>query len=72
MEDIFRKDLTPKNSKPLSKVNPAYSSFRGGLTLKSELTPKHDLSSNHKITRPSTSKYSTDSSHYFRKPENKK
>ena len=35
MEDIFKKDLTPKNSKPFTKINPVYSSFRGGLTLKS-------------------------------------
>ena len=72
MEDIFKKDLTPKNSKPLTKINPVYSSFRGGLTLKPELTPKHELTNNAKITRPSTSKYSSDSHSYFRKADDKK
>ena len=71
LDDIFKKDLTPKNSKPLSKVTPAYSSFRGGLTLKSDLSNKNDLNP-HKISRPSTSKYSTDSQSFFRKSEDKK
>ena len=69
-EDIFKKDLTPKNSKPLSKISPAYSSFRGGLTLNPDLSPKTDLTS--KIVRPSTSKYSSDSHNYFRKTEERK
>lgn len=73
LDDIFRKDLTPKNSKPLAqKISPVYSSFRGGLTLKPDLSAKNDYSSNSKIVRPSTSKYSSESQNFFRKSEDKK
>lgn len=52
-EDVFKKDLTPKSAKPLAKISPVYSSFRGGLTI------KPDLSSKTKLVRPSTSKNSS-------------
>lgn len=58
-EDILKKDLTPKNSKPSPKISPVYSSFRGGLTIKPDLIPKT------KIVRPSTSKFSNDNSQNF-------
>lgn len=51
LEDPYRKDLTPKSSKP-NKISPAYSSFRGGVTLKPESSGKI------KVLRPSTSKHS--------------
>lgn len=51
-EDFLRKDLTPKNSHHSPKISPVYSSFRAGLTIKHDLTPKS------KIVRPSTSKNS--------------
>lgn len=49
-EDFFKKDLTPKSSHHSPKISPVYSSFRAGLTMKHDLTPKS------KIVRPSTSK----------------
>lgn len=49
-DDIFRKDLTPKSSHLSPNISGAYSSFRGGMTMKPDLTPKS------KIVRPSTSK----------------
>lgn len=49
-EELIKKDLTPKNSRPSPKISPVYSSFRGGLTIRPDLIPKS------KITRPSTSK----------------
>lgn len=51
-DDFIKKDLTPKASQPSPKVSSIYSSFRGGLTMKPDLTPKS------KIVRPSTSKNS--------------
>lgn len=58
-DEVFRKDLTPKHSKIVPKINPVYSSFRSGLTIKPELSSKP------KPSRPSTSKYSTDPKSYF-------
>jgi hypothetical protein len=49
-EDLVRKDLTPKNSRPSPKISPVYSSFRAGLTIKPDLIPKT------KVVRPATSK----------------
>lgn len=54
-EDLVKKDLTPKNYKPSVNMSPAYSSFRGGLTIKPDLLPKT------KVMRPSTSKNNNDS-----------
>jgi hypothetical protein len=52
-EDLIKKDLTPKNSHHSPKISPVYSSFRAGLTVRPDLTPKS------KIVRPSTSKNSS-------------
>ena len=59
-EDLIKKDLTPKNSRPSPKISPVYSSFRGGLTIKPDLIPKT------KVVRPSTSKNtSSDNQQHF-------
>jgi hypothetical protein len=65
-DDLFKKDLTPKASQPSPKVTSVYSSFRGGATMKSDLTPKS------KIVRPSTSKNSNFSENFFHNREDKK
>ena len=59
-ELLIKKDLTPKNKRLSPKISPVYSSFRGGLTMKSDLTAKP------KATRPLTSKNSSDGGNYFR------
>ena len=58
-DEVFKKDLTPKHSKFTPKINPVYSSFRSGLTIKPDLSVKP------KPSRPSTSKYSTEPKGYF-------
>lgn len=67
IDDLVKKDLTPKNIKYSPKMSPLYSSFRGGLTIKPDLMPKT------KIVRPSTSKYSNNDNHnFFHSREDKK
>ena len=66
-DDFLRKDLTPKGSQPSPKISPVYSSFRGGLTMKPDLTPKS------KIVRPSTSKNSSNyNENFFHNRDDKK
>lgn len=66
LDDFFKKDLTPKASQPTSKVSSVYSSFRGGVTMKPDLTPKS------KIVRPSTSKNSNYNENFFHNRDDKK
>lgn len=56
---VGRKDLTPKSSKYSPKISPVYSSIRQGITL------KPDVNNKIKITRPSTSKNSSESKNFF-------
>lgn len=59
-----RKDLTPKSSKYSPKISPVYSSIRQGITL------KQDPNSKIKITRPSTSKNTSESKNFFHSKDN--
>lgn len=66
-EDLIKKDLTPKNSRPSPKISPVYSSFRAGLTIKPDLMPKTN------IIRPSTSKNTSETyKPFFHSKEDKK
>lgn len=66
-DDLFKKELTPKASQPSPKVSSVYSSFRGGLTMKPDLTPKS------KIVRPSTSKNNSNlNENFFHNRDDKK
>lgn len=65
-EDLLvKKDLTPKSTRLSPKISPVYSSFRGGLTIKPDLNTKP------KVVRPSTSKYSNESSNFFHSRDDK-
>ncbi len=58
-DPLVRKELTPKSTKYSPKISPVYSSIRQGITI------KQDPNSKIKITRPSTSKNSTDAKNFF-------
>jgi hypothetical protein len=59
-----RKDLTPKSNKYSPKISPVYSSIRQGISL------KPDPNSKIKITRPSTSKNTSESKNFFHSKDN--
>lgn len=65
-DEFIRKDLTPKATQLSPKVSSVYSSFRGGMTMKPDLTPKS------KLIRPSTSKNSSHNENYFQNRDDKK
>lgn len=60
LEDpTVRKELTPKSSKYSPKISPVYSSIRQGISIKQD--PNNKI----KLTRPSTSKNSTENKNFF-------
>lgn len=59
LDDVLRKDLTPKSSKLGNKITPAYTSFRGAHQI------KPDFSSKVRNNRPLTSKHANENSQQY-------